>query len=56
MNICMTTIEEAYEYLYDYNWSVSVKLEAASDNAHDQNAIGVYMMTNFECVLVRLHS
>ena len=45
-------LEEAYEYLYDYNRSVFVKLEAESDNAHDRNAIGVYIMTNCEYVLV----
>jgi hypothetical protein len=38
-------LEEAYEYLYDYNRPVFVKLEAEPENKHDKNAIGVYVMT-----------
>lgn len=38
-------LEEAYEYLYDYNRPVLVKLEAEPQNEHDKNAIGVYIMT-----------
>jgi hypothetical protein len=44
-------LEEAYEYLYDFNRPVFVKLEAQPENSHDKNAIGVYIMTNYEYIL-----
>ena len=47
-----SALEEAFEYLYDYNRNVFVKLEADHDNAHDQNANGVYLTTDYHYVLV----
>ena len=46
------TLGEAYEFLNDYNRPVFVKLEKVPDNKHDKNAIGVFLMTRDEYVLV----
>ena len=38
-----SALEEAFEYLYDYNRNVFVKLEADHDNADDQMTIITYL-------------
>ena len=44
-------LEEAYEFLNDFNRPVFVKLEEDPENKHDRNAIGVFLMTRDEYVL-----
>jgi hypothetical protein len=39
-------LEEAYSYLNEYNRPVFVQLEREPDNAHDSNAIAVFVMTD----------
>ena len=41
-------LEQAYEFMYEYNRPVFAKLEKEPDNLYDQNAIGVYIMTDDE--------
>lgn len=38
-------LEEGYEYMYEYNRRVFVKLEAEPENQHDKNAVAVYIMS-----------
>lgn len=39
-------LEEAFEYLYDHNRPVFVKLQAEPDNPIDKHAIAVYVMSS----------
>lgn len=39
-------LEQAYEYLYEYNRPVYVNLEQEPDNPHDNNAIAVFIQTD----------
>lgn len=39
-------LEESYEYLYEHNRPVFVKLKAEPDNPYDRNAIAVYIMAS----------
>ena len=40
--------EGSYEYLYEHNRTVFVKLKAEPDNPYDRNAITVYIMASSE--------
>ena len=41
-------LEESYEYLYEHNRPVFVKLKAEPDNPYDRNAIAVFIMASSE--------
>lgn len=41
-------LQESYEYLYENNRPVFVKLKAEPDNPYDRNAIAVYIMASSE--------
>ena len=53
MGTCYTAerqkaLEESYEYLYEHNRPLFVKLKAEPDNPYDRNAIAVYIMASSE--------
>ena len=41
-------LQEAYEYLYEHNRPLFVKLKAEPDNVYDRHAIAVFIMTSSE--------